>query len=130
MPEIKLIDMRGGTARIAQNIQLLPNDSYQRQQMAYDPNTTTAQFRALVSDRVFAVRYAVATSKLTPPSMLTLMVVDAHSFVRAGVAHNPRTPDYALKVLLKDSDRNVREVAQIAWADRRQVQADGPEWSV
>ena len=130
MPEIKLIDMRGGQVRTAQTIKPLPENPYQRQQMAYDPNTSPAQFRALISDRVFSVRYAVATSVLTPTSALTLMVVDAHPFVRAGVAHNPRTPDYALKVLIKDADPNVREVAQIAWADRRQPQTNGPELSV
>jgi hypothetical protein len=130
MPEIKLIDLRGGSARIALSVHALPEDDFQRQQMAYDSNTTPAQFRALISDRVFSVRYAVATSAWTPPSALTLMVVDAHPFVRAGLAHNPRTPDYALKVLIKDADPNVREVAQIAWADRRQAQANGPEWSV
>ena len=130
MPEIKLIDMRGGQARTVQSVLPLPEDDFQRQQMAYDPKTTAAQFRALVSDRVFSVRYAVATSGLTPPSTLTLMVVDAHPFVRAGVAHNPRTPDYALKVLVKDSDQNVRAVAQTAWDARLQAYAHGPERSL
>ena len=126
MPEIKLIDMRAGHARTVQSVSPLPEDAFQRQQMAYDSNTTAAQFRALVSDPVFSVRYAVATSGLTPP-LLTLMVVDAHPYVRAGIAHNPRTPDYALKVLIKDADSHVREVAQIAWAHRRQAPAHGPE---
>ncbi len=127
MPEIKLIDMRGGQTRTVQQIVDLPPDPADRQHLTDDPNTTRAQWRALIHDATFAVRYAAASSRQIPPEMLVLMVVDGHPFVRAAVAHNPRTPDYALKALIKDADPKVREVAQTTQARRRATQNHGPE---
>lgn len=129
MPEIKLIDMRGGTTRIAQSVQPLPEDPYQRQHLTDDPDTTRAQWRALIHDATFAVRYAAASSHHIPPELLVLMVVDGHPFVRAAVAHNPRTPDYALKALIKDADPKVREVAQTTQARLHATPNQGPELS-
>ena len=111
MPEIRLIDMRGNP-RTVQKVTDLPADPYERRNLTNDPATTPAQWRALISDPEFHVRYAAATSPYIPPTMLALMVVDGHPFVRAGVAGNPRTPDSVLKALAKDHDANVAGVAQ------------------
>lgn len=127
MPKIRLIDLHDGQTSVDQRGVPLPSDAFQRQQLASDPKTTAAQFRALILDPVFSVRYAAATSEWTPPSLLALMMVDTHPVVRAGVARNPRTPGYALKVLIKDADPTVRDVAQVAWAARHREQARGPE---
>lgn len=126
MPEIRLIDLRG-TPRTVQQIVALPSDPADRQRLTDDPNTTRAQWRALVHDATFAVRYATASSPQIPPEMLVLMVVDGHPFVRAAVAHNPRTPDYALKVLIKDADPKVRGIAQTTQAHHRAAPNHGPE---
>jgi len=116
MPEIRLIDMRGNP-RTVQKVTPLPTDPYERRNLTNDPATTPAQWRALINDPEFHVRYAAATSPYIPPTMLALMVVDGHPYVRAGVANNPRTPDATLKALAKDSDENVAWQAQNNRAD-------------
>ncbi len=123
MPEIRLIDLRGGQARTAQRTGDLPTDPYERRNCTHDPATTPAQWRALIRDPEFHVRYAAATSPYIPPAMLALMVVDAHPYVRAGVANNPRTPDSTLKALIKDQDPHVAWQAQ---NNRAQQQAAEP----
>ena len=112
MTDIRIIDTRGGTPRTVQHVRSLPIDPYRRQGMTENPDTTREEWQALVRDPVFSVRYAAATSPHVPSDLLPLMVVDAHPFVRAGVAHNPRTPESALKALAKDSDENVAAAAQ------------------
>jgi hypothetical protein len=127
MPEIRLIDMRGGNPHTVQKVTPLPTDPFARQALTNHPDTTLAQWRALSHDPVFAVRYAAATSHYVPSEMLALMVVDTHPFVRAGVANNPRTPDSALKALAKDSDENVAAAAQ---QNRATHQAEADELSL
>lgn len=126
MPEIRLIDMRGGTPHTVQKVTDLPADPYERRNLTYDPATTPAQWRALINDPEFHVRYAAATSPYIPPAMLALMVVDGHPYVRAGVANNPRTPASVLKALAKDHDPNVAWQAQ---TNRATHQAEADELS-
>jgi hypothetical protein len=114
MPEIRLIDLRGGQARTVQRIRPLPEDPNARADLTRKPSTTMAEWRALSRDHDFRVRYAVATSPLCPAPILSLMVVDAHPYVRAAVANNPHTPAAALKALAKDSVSDVRAVARAA----------------
>ena len=97
---------------MVQHVSPLPTDPYRRQGMTQNPDTTREEWQALIRDPVFSVRYAAATSPHVPSDCLSLMVVDAHPFVRAGVAHNPRTPERALQALAKDSDEHVAAAAQ------------------
>ena len=125
MPEIRLIDIRGNPHTVQKTVDL-PADPYERRNCTNDPATTPAQWRALINDPEFHVRYAAATSPYIPPAMLALMVVDAHPYVRAGVANNPRTPDSTLKALAKDQDPNVAWQAQ---NNRAAHQAESDELS-
>lgn len=119
MPDIRIIDTRGGTPRVIQTIKEFPDDPYRRQLMAGRSTTTPDQWRTLIRDPVFSVRYAVATSPHVPSDYLSLMVVDPHPFVRAGVANNPRTPESALKALAKDRDPNVALAARDHYTSRQ-----------
>lgn len=114
MPEIRLIDLRGGQARTVQRIRPLPEDPNARADLTRKPSITMAEWRALSRDTDFRVRYAAATSPLCPVPILSLMITDAHPYVRAAVAHNPHTSDSALKALAKDAEADVREVARAA----------------
>ncbi len=114
MPEIRIVDLRGGEARTVQRIRPLPEDPNVRADLTRKPGTTMAEWQILRRDADFRVRYAAASSPLCPSPILSLMITDAHPFVRAAVAHNPHTPESALKALAKDSEPDVRGVAREA----------------
>ena len=90
---------------------LSTQDSFSREEIAKQKDTSPELLALLAKDEDVGVRHAVAQNLNTSPATLTLLAKmdEEDTHLRKCVAKNPNTPPKALAVLARDKDWDVLE---------------------